>query len=356
MIIQPRPFNVRKTITVSVVLLIAFYYAYWRDSRPSLWDLRGETMGTTYSVKFFDRSVTKRDATALKDEIDRLLLDINRQMSTYIPDSEISRFNQHASTEPFPVSPGFVETYRLAVALCQATGGAFNPTLDALINAWGFGPEGAGRQPGDEEIAYALSLAACDMVRVDSDGRLVKTQPEATLNVNAIAKGWGVDEVAKLISSKGITNLFVEIGGEVYARGISEKLRPWRVGIDRPVDGALPGEAYDMIVSVDGRGIATSGNYRNYFEDASGQRFAHILDPRNGRPSSTSLASITVIATNCATADALATGLFVLGTEAGLAWLEQHPDVEAAFIEYAPDGTLKTFLSDGFESYVVKKD
>jgi len=333
MLIQPRRFNLRKTLTVSIVLLAAFYYAHWRDSRPSLWDLRGETMGTTYSIKIFDRKLNKKSAEALKAEIDQLLVEVNRQMSTYIPDSEISRFNRLASTEPFAISPGFAATFRLAAEICQATGGAFNPTLDTLINAWGFGPEGAGRQPDETEIARALSLVSCDMVKIDAEGRLAKSQPEATLNLNAIAKGWGVDEVARLIESHGITNLFVEIGGEVFARGISEKMRTWRIGIDRPVDGALPGESYDLIVSVDARGVATSGNYRNFFEDESGQRYAHILDPRTGRPSSTSLASITVIATNCATAD---------------------PDVEAAFIEYAPDGSLKTSFSEGFEQYLIR--
>jgi len=354
MLIQPRRFNLRKTLTVSIVLLIAFYYAHWRDSRPSLWELRGETMGTTYSIKIFDRTLKKKDAETLKRDIDNLLLEINRQMSTYIEDSEISRFNRHASTEPFRVASGFASTFRLALSICQATGGAFNPLLDTLINAWGFGPDGAERQPEELEINGALALTSCDMVAVDDADNLSKRDPRATLNLNAIAKGWGVDEVARLIESRGITNLFVEIGGEVFARGISEKLRTWRVGIDRPVDGAMPGEAYDLVIKVDHRGVATSGNYRNFYEDVSGRRFAHILDPRTGRPSSTSLASVTVIATNCATADALATGLFVMGTEAGIAWLQGHEGVEAAFIDHEADGSLKTTFSKGFERFLIK--
>ena len=354
MIIQPRRFNPRKTLTVSIVLLVAFYYAHWRDSRPSLWELRGKTMGTTYSIKIFDRSLSKGKAMELQSDIDTLLLEVNRQMSTYVADSEINQFNQHTSMDPFPVSSGFSETFALARSLCEATGGAFNPTLDKLINAWGFGPEGAGKQPTEEQISNALAVVSCEVISLDDQRRLVKHNPDATLNLNAIAKGWGVDEVARLIESRGITNLFVEIGGEIVARGISDKLRPWRVGVDRPVDDALPGEQYDLIVSIDRKGMATSGNYRNYFIDESGQRYAHILDPRNGRPSSTSLASITVIATNCATADALATGLFVMGTEAGLAWVNARDDIHAAFIDHAPDGSLKTSFSKGFEAYVVK--
>ncbi|HMO49645.1 MAG TPA: FAD:protein FMN transferase [Kiritimatiellia bacterium] len=353
MIIQPRPFNLRKTLTALAVIGVAFYFYYQRPPPLQFWRMSGATMGTTYSIKVLDQRLTQVDVQRLKQEIDAHLAEINRQMSTYLPDSEISRFNQHQDTTPFSVSPGFAGVMRLAVEVCRDTDGAFNPGLDPLINAWGFGPSGPGATPDEAILERALALAGCDAVSVTPDGALVKQHPRSTANLNAIAKGWGVDEVARLIEKAGVTNYFVEIGGEVFARGISEKIRPWRVGIDRPADGALPGEAYDLVVALDGVALATSGNYRNFFTTDDGINVAHILDPRTGRPVLSSTASVSVIAPTCMLADALATAFFVMGSDEGLAWVERHEGVEAAFTEYGADGELVTRLSPGFSSFVV---
>ncbi len=357
-IIQPRPFNPRKTITVLSVLLVALYFYYQRPPAWQLWRLTGSTMGTTYSVKVLENHLGQPGVELLKKEIDERLVEVNREMSTYLPDSEISLFNGHESIEPFPVSPGFAEVAGRAIDLCSSTGRAFDPTLDRLINLWGFGPQGPRETPGADDIARALELTGCHQVRIHEAGQqhhLVKAHAGVTLNLNAIAKGWGVDEVARLIESKGITNYFVEIGGEVYAKGMSEKMRPWRVGIDRPVEGSHPGEAFDLIVELNGAGLATSGNYRNMLDTPQG-KIAHILDPRMGQPATTSLASVSVIALDCATADALATGLFVMGAEAGLAWLTNHPAYEAIFIEHGTDGTLVTRSTPGMSRYLVAKE
>lgn len=351
MIIQPRPFNPRKTITVLAVLFIALYVYYQRPPPLRLWKMTGATMGTTYSIKLLENQLGQSGVQILKNEVDARLEAINRAMSTYIPDSEISRFNRHASTDPFPVSSDFAEVAIRAMTICGDTGRAFDPTLDRLINRWGFGPNGSQNMPDPIETARDLELTGCEMIRIEKSEQptLVKTHPEVTLNLNAIAKGWGVDEIARLIESKGITNYFVEIGGETFARGQSEKARPWRVGIDRPEDGAVPGENFDLIVELDGQALATSGNYRNYLTGEDGRRINHILDPRSGQPSVTSLASVSVLATDCATADALATALFVMGLKEGLAWVHQHEGIEAAFVEHTAEG-LKTHFSAGFES------
>lgn len=350
MIIQPRPFNLRKFITVMSVLLVALYVYYQREPPLQFWKLSGSTMGTTYSVKLLENQLGSAGVAALKKEIDELLVEVNRQMSTYIPDSEINAFNTATSTAPYAVSPGFAAVVKRAVELCNDTVGAFNPTLDRLINAWGFGPDGPRYQPDFVEVTEALTFVGCNMIVYDGPESIRKVEPEVTINLNAIAKGWAVDQVAALIEAKSVTNYFVEIGGEVYARGISEKIRPWRVGIDRPAEGSAPGEAYDLIVELDGRGIATSGDYRNFAVGDDGEKFNHILDPRSGSPSTTPMASVSVLAPDCATADAIATGLFVMGVEEGLAWVEARPGIEAAFIEHGPENTFKTTLSSGFSA------
>lgn len=353
MIIQPRPFNLRKTLTVLAVLAVAFYFYYQRPPPPQLWHLRGATMGTTYSIKYFDNRSSLASARELKQAIDDLFTEVNRQMSTYLPDSEISRFNRLETVEPLAVSPGFYEVTRQALEVCRDTGGAFSPTLNTLIEAWGFGPKGTERALTPDEVAAALALTGCDAVELEDGLQLRKIHSGATLNLNAIAKGWALDEAATLLQQNGITNYFVEIGGDVMARGISEKLRPWRVGIDRPADGALPGEAFDLIVAIDARGLATSGDYRNFIVDETGARRSHLLDPRTGYPVQSPLASVSVIAPTGALADALATALFVMGRIEGLAFVEERLDIEAVFIEHTDDGKWATFFSSGFEPSLI---
>lgn len=352
MIIQPRPFNLRKTLTVLAVLTVALIFYYQRPAPLRFWKISGEVW-SAYSVKFTDNQMQQSDVVLLKTDIDAFLNKVNRQMSTYIPDSEISRFNAATGTEPFPVSPEFAEVMARSLEICHMTGGVFSPSLDKLINAWGFGHQGPRREPDEATLSEAMRLAGCDSVEVLPGNMLRKTKPGAAVNVNALVEGWAVDGVARLLEARSVTNYFVEIGGEVFARGNSEKMRPWRVGIDRPIDNALPGENYDLIVEVDGFGLATSGSYRKFTTTESGEKVSHLLDPRSGRPATSSLASVTVLAADTATADALATALFVLGSEEGIAFVNQLFGVEAAFIEHAGNEQFVTKFSRGFEQHVL---
>lgn len=352
MIIQPRRFNPRKTLVVGSVILLAIWYNYQRPEQPpALWHLNGEVW-SAYSVKFTDPTMTQPAFDALSKDIDAFLNSVNNRMSTYKPESEISRFNQSASTEPFEVSAEFAEVVQRCLDMCRLTGGVFSPGLDRLINAWGFGHLGPRRAPDEATRLAAMAHASCDAVEVLPGNRLRKNHPDVAINVNALVEGWAVDGVARLLAERGITNCFVEVGGEVFARGRSEKQRPWRVGIDRPVDHALPGETYDLVVELDGHGLATSGHYRNFTVDESGARVSHLLDPRTGRPATSPLASVTVIAPDTATADALATALFVLGEQEGLQFLAGQPGIAAAFVSHDGDGFTTTF-SPGFEAYLL---
>lgn len=199
-IIQPRPFNPRKTLTVLAVLAVAIYFYYQRDPPFRFWKISGASW-SAYSVKFLDQHMPNEAVGELKVEIDRKLDEINHQMSTYIPDSEINLFNQLQDTEPHVASTGFAFLVQHALDLCRETGGAFNPTLDHLINLWGFGPNGPQNQPPVNEIDTALSYVGCDKIETLSEHRIRKVIPQAMLNLNAIAEGWAVDEVARYIAS-----------------------------------------------------------------------------------------------------------------------------------------------------------
>jgi len=349
----PRPIKLYKSLSILAVLGIAFFF-YTKQRPPEFhyWNIIGAAW-SPYSVKMIDHRFSDSQVALLESEIDAFLDGVNRQMSTYIPDSEISQFNQYRDTAEHTVSPAFAEVTARAIEICHQTGGAFNPTLDRLINIWGFGHEGPRREPTEEELTNALALVGCDNIEVRPGYALRKINPDVTLNVNALVEGWAVDQVALLLEQKGVTNYFVEIGGEVRARGFSDKKRPWRIGIDRPVEGAMPGEQFDIIVAVDNRGLATSGNYRNFMVNENGHKVSHILDPRSGRPAESRLASVSVIAPDCATADAMATALFVMGAEEGLSFVESQTGIDAAFIEYATNGTYQTTFSRGFTNWLV---
>ncbi|MBP7829460.1 MAG: FAD:protein FMN transferase [Kiritimatiellae bacterium] len=350
MLIQPRKVNPWKLLPVLAVI-VAFAAVTWRRDPPGprhpAWT--GETMGTLYSIKLADSPLGRRALRELQAELDRCLVEVNRQMSHYQPDSEISRFNRHESGEPFPVSPGFASVVRFALELSRRSGGVFDPTLGPLIDLWGFGAPGrADHLPSDGELAEARQRTGAGRLSVTPDGKLVKAVPGLHLNVSAVAKGYGVDEAARVIRARGISNAFVEIGGEVVAYGHNAEGQKWRIGVDAPRPDALPGQELETILHLSGLAVATSGDYRNFFVDEKGERFTHILDPRTGRPIRHDLASVTVVAPDCMTADGLATTLFVMGAEEGMKWIESWPGIEALFILRESGGRFVCRPTPGF--------
>lgn len=304
-------------------------------------------MGTTYRVKIADPAASK-NAAEIKRAIDERLLEINRLMSTYDPDSELSRFNRRRSTRPFPVSPETYQVVRSALRFAKETGGAFDPTVGPLVDLWGFGPTPSRGVPSAAAIQSARSLVGWTHLELLADPpRLRKLVPGLRLDLSAIAKGYGVDEIGRLLERRDLRNYMVEIGGEVFARGRAEGGRPWRLGIDRPAEGALPGRELSAVVELAGRGLATSGGYRNFFIE-NGKRYAHFIDPRSGRPVRHRLASVSVIAPSCMEADAAATSVMVLGPDRGKAWLEKHEDWDALLIKIGPDGGYVLDSTPGF--------
>lgn len=307
----------------------------------------GATMGTGYSIKIAGK-VKETRLTEISEKVESTLKEVNRQMSTWDPESEISRFNHSGSLEAFPCSEAFSLVVRNALDLSQSTSGAFDPTLQPLLNLWGFGSEAEERTvPSDAAVANAMQMTGWSKVTADDSSNLWKSDPNISLALGAIAKGYGVDAVGQVLDQAGLQNWFVEIGGEVLAKGVNGEKNPWRIGIQfpttNPMDFKLQG-----IVHVTNGAIATSGDYRNYIQEGD-TIYSHILDPRTGRAVKSRTASVTVLAPTCMEADGIATALFVMGPEEGLPWVEQRNDVEAFFMKRASDGEIIELFSSGFK-------
>ena len=353
MMIQPRRFHPWKTLWVLAVVIAFAVFTWLRDARaPADIHWTGETMGTTYSMRIADAHMSMKELKALQTAISARLVEVSREMSHYIPDSEISRFNKSTSTEPFAISAPFARVVRFAIDLHGKSDGVFDPALGPLINLWGFGPAGrVTKAPSQEEIDKIMPDIGCEHLSMAGETAIRKDVPGLQLNLSAVAKGYGVDEVARVMFDHGLKNFFVEIGGEVVAFGHNDKGGPWRVGVEVPDPDALPGEAIEAVLEISGCAVATSGDYRNFFVDEEGHRFSHILDPRTGRPITHNLASVSVVADDCMTADGIATTLYALGAQEGYDWLlKTYPGVEALFIIRKEDGTFIEKATPGFET------
>ena len=244
--------------------------------------LSGKTMGTTYHIKVVTNLLAS--GADLQRQIDNRLVAINKSMSTYDPESELSRFNAiHDASESFSPSTDFLNVLRVAAELYRISDGAWDGTLDPLINLWGFGRKGTVTHlPAEDDIRQALAHVGFDRIRLDPSGFINKSDPVVTLDLASIAKGYGVDVIARLLGDLGFSQFLVEIGGEVYARGRRKDGKPWRVGINRPDRMASLTDVYEAIGLTD-RAMATSGDYRIFFQ-IDDQFYGHILDPRTGRP------------------------------------------------------------------------
>jgi thiamine biosynthesis lipoprotein len=343
-----------KTVIGLALILVLGIGGYLRSAtieNPVLW---GETMGTAYSVTITGK-INRKTQDQLASQIESELAEISRQMSTWNPESEISQFNNSTNTEPSPCSVGFASVVKRALELSKSTAGAFDPTLQPLLNLWGFGSEGEERKvPSDIEISNIKSATGWRKIEVSDSSHLQKSDPELSLALGAIAKGYGVDALGRLLKEAGYENWFVEIGGEVLVKGFNPAGIPWRIGIQypttNPMDTRLQG-----VLNLRHGAVATSGDYHNYLEE-DGMIYSHILDPRSGRAVLSTTASVTVIAPTCMDADGMATALFVMGPDEGLAWVEQQSGVEVMFLLRSPNDEISELFSSGFQestSYIT---
>ena len=281
----------------------------------------GPTMGTTWIVKAAIEPEARGDGTRLDSDIRDLLTRINVLVSTWDPESELSRFNRSASLEPFPVAPETFDLFRWAVTLARETDGALDVTVGRLVDAWGFGSGETPPSPPDEEtVARLLDDTGVDHLELDPDGQWIrKRRPDLRCDFSAFAPGFAADRIAALLEQRGFGSFLIDVGGELVARGRNQTGLPWQVAIERPQKER---RAVARLVPLTNAAIATSGDYRNYRE-VEGERVTHILDPATGRPIRHHLASVTVIDALGVRADGLATALMVLGPEHGMALAER---------------------------------
>lgn len=335
--VKPTPF---KWIVLAVAIAVFFYVrnTHSNVSNPS-WEQ--STMGTLCHITI-SGSVPEKKLIQLREKIDAELAHVNRLMSTWQSDTEISQFNASESLDPFAVSPEFAAVVSRALEIAAATGGAFDPTVKPLVDHWGFGANADA-----EPVEKIMQAVGWQKVKVEN-GALIKTHPSVQLDLSAIAKGFGVDAVAEVIRDFGFENFLVEIGGEIQAFGLSPKNKPWVVGVETPHSNAEFGAEVFRTLELSNGAMATSGDYRNFRERADGTRYSHIIDPATGMPAETDVASVSVLADSCMDADATATALFVMGSEKGFQWLETHPEFDAFFILHSTNQTFTARATPGF--------
>jgi thiamine biosynthesis lipoprotein len=296
----------------------------------------GDVFGTSFSIKY-----DAKDNPDFQKQFDSLFHVINKSMSTYMDDSDISKVNRN---EDSIVDAHFINVFKASKDIFIETDGVFDPTIGALVNAWDFGPEGEIADLDSLKIDSLMLSVGFDKVTL-SDNKIIK--PKGTfIDFNAIAKGYGVDVIGMFLESQGIDNYLVEIGGEIRSRGINiEKQAEWKIGIEMPhFDGT---QSILKAISIRDASMATSGTYRKFKVDKDGNKYSHIIDPSTGYPSKTNLLSVSVIAKDCMTADAYATAFKAMGIDKVKAFLQTHDHLKVFVIFQNEQGDMETlFLND----------
>ncbi len=299
----------------------------------------GVVFGTVYHT-------TYQCDTSVQKSIVRELQRVDDALSMFNPLSTISKIN---NCESFATDPLFREVFTLSQMVSQATGGDFDITVAPLVNAWGFGFK-SGELPDSAAVDSLLRLVGWDKVRLLADGTVEKADERMVLDCSAVAKGYGVDRVALLFDSLGITNYMIEIGGEIVAKGSNPKGKLWSIGVNKPVeDSTSLNRDVETVLEMTDFAMATSGNYRNYYTTEEGRRIAHTIDPHTGFPIQQDILSSTVIAPSCAQADAYATAFMVMGLDKAKQPLRGRPELKAYFICADADGNDMTWASDNLK-------
>lgn len=316
-----------------------------QNSMPYQHD-EGTVFGTVYSIRY-------QSDKNLKNEIEAELQKVDNALSPFNKSSIISKINRNEKATPDSM---FLDVFRLARKVSEDTGGAFDITVAPLVNAWGFGFK-QGISPTPHAIDSLRQFVGFDKVmEAEEQGATVirKADPRMMLDCSAIAKGYGSDVVARFLRSRGIENFMVEIGGEIVTSGVSSKRVPWKIGVTKPTDDSLSiNQELQTVLNVTDKAMATSGNYRNfYYKD--GKKYAHTIDPRTGRPVQHNILSATVLAGDCATADAYATSFMVMGLDGARNVLERHPELMAYLIYSDEQGNNAVWFSPSLKGKIEK--
>ncbi len=328
------------------LLFIIFVVTGCSQDKQQIYTHSGLTMGTTFSVKWVAGNDSKNQK--ISSLINEELVNVNQSMSTYISDSELSLFNQLPAGSSQKVSDRLAFVLSQALHISNESSGAFDVTVGPLVNLWGFGPNGRiVKAPSADQIQSVM--AHVGFSKLSLEGQLLTKGADSYIDLSAIAKGYGVDVIAELLEAEGVTSYLVEIGGELRAKGLKPDGNSWKIAIESP--NATLDRQIHKIISVKNVGIATSGDYRNYFEE-NGVRFSHTIDPHTARPINHRLASVTVLAKTCAEADAYATAIMVMGPEKALEFSETQ-NIQSYLLVKTDQG-FKELMTPGFSDYLVQ--
>lgn len=340
---------------VGLICIAVLILSACKEEKPvGYHTMGGETMGTYYALNY-----EVGNEVITREEVDKVLEDVNLAFSTYIKKSYVSKFNRSGKGIALPRHDTMTKVvFQTAEKYYNLSDGYYDPTIMPLVNFWGFGYEDvdkkdikANRKVIDSLLEY-VSLDSIEYIEHNGFSYLRKLKKGMQLDFSSIAKGYGIDVVAHFLEQKGVRNYLVDIGGEAKARGLNADGNVWRIAINKPKENSKITDV-ELVLVLDDKSIATSGNYRNVYE-VDGKKYSHTINPRTGLPERTKLLSASVIADDCIDADAIATTLMVLGLDKGKKFLDKLDKVEACLI-YDEDGddVLERFTTEGFKEYLV---
>ena len=333
-----------KKITHILALLFIFLNQTYSQQEPL--KIAGIAQGSTYHITYYD--IQNRD---FQPEVEKILADFDKSVSTYLPTSIISKIN--SNQKKVIVDAYFIACFNKAKEVWKNTDGAFDPTVYPLVNAWGFGP-GKKQKIEKQVIDSILKFVGFDLIELKGN-KIIKKDPRVALDFNAFAQGYAVDVVADFLNSKNITAYIVEIGGEVYAKGKKPNGSNWTIGIEKPIDNKESENPLKAIVKLEDLAIATSGNYRRFIIE-DGIKYAHHLDPKTGYPTKNNLLSASIFAKECISSDANATGVLVMGLDKAKEFLTSHPELQAYLIYSDDKGNYQVYETPGLQSIVKEAE
>jgi len=329
---------------VNIIVLIAVIAISCGKSSFKAGRITGFTQGTTYSMVF--DSTEGPGTTEVKGIVEKVLNDVDMSLSVYNDSSVISRINRNETDRPDEL---FTEVFNRSKEISVLSEGAFDITVMPLVRAWGFGPE-EHKNFDKTRLDSLLSLVGFDKVEL-RDGLIIKSDPRITMDMNAIAQGYTADVICRSFDRSGLKNYLVEIGGEVRVKG-TKGGEPWKIGIDRPVDdNMVPGADLQAIINLTDKALATSGNYRKFYVE-DGIKYSHTIDPKTGYPAKNRLLSATIIASDCATADAYATACMVMGVERAIRFIKNSIGIEGYLVYSDEDGNYESWISEELENRI----
>ena len=317
-----------------LLLVITSFFSCKNEVKEQIFRLQGTVFGTTYHITYEGNQQYQKS-------IDSLFYLVNKSTSTYIPTSDISKINKGYTT--VIIDGLFAEVFKKSKRIFKETDGYFDPTVGNLVNAWGFGPKKELNDLDSIEVKNHMKLVGLDKVLL-IDGKIKKENPEIYLDFNSIGKGFGIDVIGRFLESKDVKNYLIEIGGEIKARGVSPKNKPWRVGIDNPnTDGS---RTISNFVDLSNMSMASSGNYRKYRISESGKKYVHTINPKTGYATESNLLAATVYARlDCADVDAYATAFMAMGLDRTKSFVKKHPQIKVVLIYMNKKGELEEYIS-----------